>query len=82
MKFFGLEVGKKLSGLVLADDSDLELSANMMNIGLDSLVAVEIRGWWKLTFGFDISTMDILSLGTLEAVGQRITTELIAKYNA
>lgn len=53
----------------------------MFEIGLDSLVAVEIRGWWKLAFGFDISTMDFLSLGSLEAVGQRITAELITKYS-
>lgn len=78
---FGLEVGKKLCGLLLADDSDLEITASMIEIGLDSLVAVEIRGWWKLTFGFDISTMDLLSLGSLEAVGQRITAELITKYS-
>ncbi|KAL7770261.1 hypothetical protein CFE70_000194 [Pyrenophora teres f. teres 0-1] len=33
------------------DDNDLEMSANMADMGLDSLVAIETRAWWKLTFG-------------------------------
>ncbi|CAA9966684.1 Beta-ketoacyl synthase [Pyrenophora teres f. maculata] len=82
VEIFALEVGKKLCSLVLADDSDLRVSANVSDIGLDSLVAVEMRGWWKLTFGFEISTLDLLSLGTLEAMGKRVADELITKYNA
>ena len=54
----------------------------MSDLGLDSLVAVELRGWWKLTFGFEISTLDMLGLGTLEAMGRRIAEGLIAIYNA
>lgn len=77
-----LEVGKKVCSLVLADETDLRSSVSVSDLGLDSLVAVEMRGWWKLTFGFDISTLDMLSLGTLEAMGKRIADELITKYNA
>lgn len=82
IELLAIEVGKKLCSLVLADDTDLEISANMADLGLDSLVAVEMRGWWKLTFGFDISTLDMLSLGTLEAMGKRIADELITKFDA
>jgi acyl transferase domain-containing protein/NADPH:quinone reductase-like Zn-dependent oxidoreductase len=81
VKFLALEVGKKLCSLVLADDSDLEMTANAADFGLDSLVAVEMRAWWKVTFGLDISTLDMVSLGTLEAMGKRITDGLVALYD-
>jgi acyl transferase domain-containing protein/NADPH:quinone reductase-like Zn-dependent oxidoreductase len=81
VELLGREVGKKLCSLVLADDTDLSMTANVSDLGLDSLVAVEMRGWWKLTFGFDISTLDMLGLGTLESMGKRLAEQFITKYN-
>jgi hypothetical protein len=49
-------------------------------IGIDSLVAVEMRGWWNLTFGFEDSTLKSLGLGALETMSKRISEKLIAKY--
>ncbi|EMT60738.1 Putative polyketide synthase 5 [Fusarium odoratissimum] len=60
-----LEIGKKLASLLLTGDVDLDTSTNTADMGLDSLVAIELRGWWKLTFGFEISTLEMLSMGTL-----------------
>ncbi|KAH7206067.1 hypothetical protein DER44DRAFT_809931 [Fusarium oxysporum] len=60
-----LEIGKKLASLLLTGDVDPDTSTNTADMGLDSLVAIELRGWWKLTFGFEISTLEMLSMGTL-----------------
>lgn len=49
-------------------------------MGLDSLVAVVLGGWWKLTFGFEISTLEVLSMGTLEALGKRTADGLKGFY--
>ena len=40
-------------------------------MGLDSLVAIELRGWWKTAFQFDISVLEMLATPTLLALGQR-----------
>lgn len=77
-----IEVGKKLCSLVLADDTDFDGSANMADLGLDSLVAVEMHGWWKVTFGFEISMLDLLSAGMLEVVERRVRDGLVAMYDA
>ncbi|KAF2462908.1 uncharacterized protein BDR25DRAFT_298851 [Lindgomyces ingoldianus] len=82
VELLALEVGKKLCSLVLTEDADFDMSSNVTDLGLDSLVVVEMRGWWKLMFGFDISTLEMLGLETLGAMGKRIVDDLIAKYDA
>src|SRR6478735_4847224 len=76
-----LEIGKKLASLLLTGDVDLDTSTNTADMGLDSLVAIELRGWWKLTFGFEISTLEMLSMGTLEALGKRTADGLKGLYD-
>ncbi|RYC94339.1 hypothetical protein BFJ63_vAg2945 [Fusarium oxysporum f. sp. narcissi] len=76
-----LEIGKKLASLLLTGDVDLDTSTNTADMGLDSLVAIELRGWWKLTLGFEISTLEMLSMGTLEALGKRTADGLKGLYD-
>jgi NAD(P)-dependent dehydrogenase (short-subunit alcohol dehydrogenase family)/aryl carrier-like protein len=72
------EIGKKLLGLGQrpADDT-INVSLPLAHLGLDSLVAVELRAWWKQMFGLDISVFDMLSMGTLEALSKRAIKGLL-----
>ncbi|RYO84861.1 hypothetical protein DL766_001675 [Monosporascus sp. MC13-8B] len=81
MALLAAEVGKKLAGLLLSGDADMDITMSTSDLGLDSLVAVELRGWWKLTFGFEISTLEMMSMGTLEALGKRVAEGLKAMYD-
>ncbi|KAI9713353.1 MAG: Type I Iterative PKS [Chrysothrix sp. TS-e1954] len=75
------EIGKKLFSLLLRpEDEDIDISINTANLGLDSLIAIELRGWWKLNLGFDITVLEMLSMGTLEALGQFAVDKLSALY--
>ncbi|KAI8932960.1 hypothetical protein NX059_010429 [Plenodomus lindquistii] len=79
---FALAIGNKLFALVLAGDVDIDISMRTADIGLDSLVAVELQAWWKRTFGFNVSTLEIMSTGTLQALGRRAANGLIVLYDA
>ena len=46
---------------------------------LDSMVAVEMGAWWKITFGLEMSTQEVVSMGTLE-LGKRAAEDLICLY--
>ncbi|KAG4443875.1 hypothetical protein IFR05_000641 [Cadophora sp. M221] len=73
------QIGEKLLGLVLRPvDDEIDVSLSLAQLGLDSMVAVEMRAWWKQTFGLDISTLEMLSMGTLEALGKQAIEGLIA----
>ena len=63
------EIGKKLFDFLLKPGEDLDISRSLADMGMDSLVAIEMRSWWKQVFEFDISVLEMLGTGTLEALG-------------
>ncbi|RDA86109.1 hypothetical protein CP532_1175 [Ophiocordyceps camponoti-leonardi (nom. inval.)] len=46
------------------DESEIDLSRSLSDIGLDSLAAAELRSWWKVTFGLEISVLEIMSFAS------------------
>ncbi|KAI1099372.1 fatty acid synthase S-acetyltransferase [Jackrogersella minutella] len=76
-KLLALEIGKKLFDLLLKPQEDLNTSWPLVDLGLDSLVALELRAWWKHIFSFDISVLEMLGMGSLEALGQHAAEGLL-----
>ncbi|CAG9990390.1 unnamed protein product [Clonostachys byssicola] len=70
-EYLATEIGKKLFDLLLKPYDDLNTARPLVDLGLDSLVAIELRAWWKQMFGFDISVLEMLGMGSLHALGQR-----------
>lgn len=71
--FFAGIIARQLFQLLLRpveEDAELDLSQSLTEAGLDSLVAIEVRGWWKSSFGTDISVLEMLSLPSLLSLGQ------------
>lgn len=78
-KIFSLEIGKKLLDLLLKPQDDINTSWALVDLGLDSLVALELRSWWKQVFSFDISVLSIMGMGSLDALGQHAADELLKR---
>ena len=74
------EIGLKVFGLMLKDADDLDVEVTLAAIGVDSLMAIELRRWWKQAFGLEISVLEIMSLGTIKelskAAAQRLRVKL------
>ncbi|KAL0935770.1 KR domain-containing protein [Colletotrichum truncatum] len=66
--FLAREIGKKLFTLVLRPEDEIQTSVALADLGMDSLVAIEMRSWWRATFGFNISMLELLGMGNLEAL--------------
>lgn len=80
--FLSQEIGKKLCELVLRDveeDEVLDTTKPLGDLGMDSLVAIELRAWWKQVFGFDVSVLEMLGAGTLGKLGTMAGEGLAAK---
>ncbi|RYO92343.1 hypothetical protein DL766_010347 [Monosporascus sp. MC13-8B] len=75
------EIGKKLFALLLKPDEDPNIALSLAELGLDSLIAVEMRAWWKQVFGLNISVLEILAMGTLDALGKRAADQLAEIYD-
>ncbi|MCJ1307874.1 hypothetical protein MMC25_001522 [Agyrium rufum] len=77
-EFVACEIGKKVFDLMLKPDAEVDISQSLTQMGLDSLMAVEMRLWWLQVFGFQISILEMLASGTLESLG-RLAIEGVKK---
>ncbi|KAK2038839.1 KR domain-containing protein [Colletotrichum somersetense] len=72
--FVARQIAAQLFRLLLKpaeNEQDIDVSMTLQDAGLDSLVAVEMRSWWKGTFGLDISVLEMLGMGSVAALGER-----------
>lgn len=72
-------IGLKLLDFLMKPPEELDLGVNLDQAGMDSLVAIEMRNWWKSAFGFDISVMKMLGMGSIAQLGDFCAEGLRAK---
>ena len=71
-------IRKKLLDLVLRSvDDEINISLPLAQLGLDSMVAVEMHAWWKQIFGLGISMLEMLSMGVLKKLGKQAADGLL-----
>jgi aryl carrier-like protein len=70
------EIGKKLFSFLLKTEDELNTQLSLSDLGMDSLVAIEVRAWWKQTLGFDITVLEMLQMGALDALGKYAAEKL------
>jgi aryl carrier-like protein len=74
--FIAVELGKRVHDLMLKPYEHIDISWTLAQIGLDSLMAIELRRWIKQVFGLAISVFEIMGSGSLKAFGG----DIAAKY--
>ncbi|EFE31625.1 polyketide synthase, putative [Trichophyton benhamiae CBS 112371] len=75
-KLFAVEIGKKLFDLLLKPQDEINTSSPLLDLGLDSLVALELRAWIKQIFSFDLPILEMMSIGSLDILGQYAANEV------
>ena len=81
----GRAIGAKMMELLLkpvdqdgVDDSVAELS--IAELGVDSLIAIEVRNWLRQALGVEISMLDLLSSENVGELGKKVAKLLSVKY--
>ena len=77
--FVALELGKKIHELMLRPDEEVDIGLALIQLGVDSLVAVELGRWIKQTFGVTTSVLETVGTGTLRGLSRSVTTKLADK---
>lgn len=74
------EIGRTLFSFLLLSEENLDTSLSLTSIGIDSLVSIEIRNWWRKILGLDITVLEITNAGTIMGLGKLAVLSLKEKY--
>ena len=65
-----VEIGERVRVILMRGDDPVDVRLTPQQAGVDSLMAVELRRWWKVTFGVEVTTLEIMGSGTLNDLGE------------
>ncbi|KAL7928104.1 hypothetical protein V8C35DRAFT_333716 [Trichoderma chlorosporum] len=82
LEFVTKEIGAALCTLMMKPTEGLDTTMTLTSMGVDSLVSIEIRNWWRRSLGVDISVLEISTSGTIERLGRLAIMSLQDKYKA
>lgn len=74
------EIKVQLCTFMLRAEEDVDVKQSLSALGVDSLVAIEIRNWWRQSLGLDISVLEIMNAGSIEQLGKNAAEGLRRKY--
>lgn len=79
VEFLAREIGQRVCEFLLRPDEVVDVNSTLTQIGLDSLVAVELRRWLKGSFGLAVSVLEMMGTGSLKEFGELVAEKLKVK---
>lgn len=75
VEFIASEVAARLAQMISIDSSQIDKShTSILAIGLDSLVAIELRNWIMREFDAPLQSSELLSDQTIKAIAEKVAT--------
>ncbi|EQB56385.1 KR domain-containing protein [Colletotrichum gloeosporioides Cg-14] len=81
-EFLATHIGKTLCKFQLRQDTNLDFQAPLTDLGLDSLVGIEVRAWIRQWMGVDLATLEITGSKNLEQLATAVQKRMIQRYNS
>jgi hypothetical protein len=72
-------IGKTLFGFLMQEDEEVDLSAPLGAIGIDSLISIELRNWIRANIGVELTVLEIVRADDIAALGAQAQARLIEK---
>ncbi|OJI89152.1 hypothetical protein ASPTUDRAFT_134297 [Aspergillus tubingensis CBS 134.48] len=76
------EIGHKIYDFMLKPDEEVDPSLSLQQMGLDSLMAIELRRWVRQTMGLEFSVLEMMGMGSLIKLAESIAQSLQVKYES
>ncbi|KAL8848055.1 MAG: hypothetical protein Q9221_006915 [Calogaya cf. arnoldii] len=76
------ETGTTLKGFMMGGDEDLNLNVSLATLGVDSLVSIELRNWFRQKVGVEITVLEVVNAGSLMSLGEHAAMKLKEKFQA
>ncbi|EOD49628.1 putative polyketide synthase protein [Neofusicoccum parvum UCRNP2] len=75
-------IGRRLYAFMFQPEDEVDVGMTLKALGIDSLVAIEIRNWWRQTLGFDISVLEIMGAASIAMLGKLAADGLRREFGA
>jgi acyl carrier protein len=75
------EIGRKIFTFMLKSEEDVDPALSLSEIGMDSLMSIELQRWWKQAFGFETSVIELVGSGSLRGLAHLAVNGLKEKLN-
>ncbi|KAI5861319.1 hypothetical protein GGS23DRAFT_598486 [Durotheca rogersii] len=83
LDFLAREIGRKVYDFLLRPaDEEVDAALTLAQMGLDSLMAIELRRWFKGAFALTLSVLEIVGSGTLAQLAELVAAKLVEKLEA
>ncbi|KAI8309179.1 Highly reducing polyketide synthase FUM1 [Colletotrichum sp. SAR11_59] len=78
------EIAQRVFGFLMReiDEGGVDTSLSPSALGVDSLMTIEIRNWWKHTMGVDVSVLQLTSAQSFDQLGQLAARQLKKKLSS
>lgn len=75
------DIGVRIYSQLLKPVDEIDYTQKLEDIGVDSLMMIEIRNWSKRNFcGVEVSTLEMMNAGTIEGLGRAVLKGLRKKF--
>ncbi|KAK5994213.1 Highly reducing polyketide synthase gloL [Cladobotryum mycophilum] len=75
-----LEMGRTLFSLIHLPIDSLDVTSSLTSSGINFLISIELRNWWRRTLMKDVSILEIINTGTIKGLGKLAIASLKEKY--
>lgn len=82
VEFLACEVGSTLFSFLMRSDEPLDLNISLSALGIDSLISIELRNWFRQRLGLDLTVFDIVEASSIRQLGLIAAVKLTEKYKA
>ena len=79
LSFLAQEVGTTLFSFLMRPIEELDVKQPLSAVGLDSLVAIELRNWSRQRLGVELSVLEILGAPSIEKLGEAAAARLLVR---
>ncbi|TGO47069.1 hypothetical protein BCON_0295g00040 [Botryotinia convoluta] len=78
-KFLAEEIGKTLYSFMMRPIAELDIHQSFKTLGVDSLVAIELRNWCRQRIGVGLTVLEIMGAASIKSLGKIAADGLLAK---
>ena len=76
------EAGTTLSGFMMRGEEEVDLNVPLATLGVDSLLSIELRNWFRQKVGVEITVLEVVNGGSLTGLAEHAATKLKEKFQA